>query len=154
MPILCLAAILLLAASPAPHKGEVAMRPQPGTPLDATARELVKTDLQEAGTAGETPLLLVAEAPLGGPKDRPAIFVQLQSARECGSAGCSTAIYLFRGKDWVRVLDSVSGPIRIDPGRHGGLHDLIVNNRSRWIWNGKAYVDTRPGPALNLKPVR
>ena len=41
-----------------------------------------------------------------------ALFVQLQSASLCGSAGCSTSVYLHRGGDWLKVLDSVSGPIR------------------------------------------
>jgi hypothetical protein len=32
------------------------------------------------------------------------------------------------------------------------MRDLIVNDKNRWIWNGKAYADSRPAPEINLKP--
>ncbi len=144
------AALLLAAAAPAPQR--VVMSAQPGSPLDAAARSLVATDLREAARAGETPLLLVGSAVLGSPRDRPVLFVQLQSARECGSSGCSTAAYMQGPKGWRKVLDDVAGPIAVAPERHRGMHDLVVDRHDRWIWNGAAYADTRPAPAVNLRP--
>jgi hypothetical protein len=110
------------------------------------------TELKRAEEAGEVPLLLVGTARLGGAKDEPALFIQLQSVRECGSAGCNTAIYLHRQRAWHRILDSVSGPIMVDTARHRGMRDLIVNDHDRWVWNGSAYANTRPAPAVNLAP--
>ncbi len=149
-----LAACLIAAAPPPTRPGRVpvALSAQPGTELDATARMLVAQELAEAQRSGEKPLLLVAAAQLGGPHDRKAVFVQLQSARECGSAGCSTSAYqMVKGK-WVRVLDAVSGPIQVDTASHGGMRDLILRDSDRWIWNGRAYVDQHPAPEIDLKP--
>jgi hypothetical protein len=97
-------------------------------------------------------LLLVAEAQLGAATDRPAIFIQLQSERECGSAGCNTSVYLERNKKYVLVLDSVGGTVSVDSSRHNGLRDLIVGKDDRWIWNGKTYVDTRSAPDIRIPP--
>ncbi len=130
----------------------VALRPQPGTPLDATVRELVQDDLAQAAQKGDAPLVLIGETKLGSAKEGPALFVQLQSARECGSAGCNTRVYLQRDSKWVPVLDSVGGTIKVDNARHGGMHDLLVGGDGRWVWNGKKYVDTTTAPEVNLKP--
>lgn len=159
------AAVLLAAALPLPafaapspaqpkaatkppvgQREKVVLTAQPGTAMDADARQAVARDLAEARRVGDRPLLLVGSAALGGPSDRPALFVQMQSARECGSAGCNTSVHLFRQKRWQRVVDTVSGPIVVDTRRHGGMRDLIVNANDRWIWNGRGYVDSRPAP--------
>ncbi len=145
-------AAFLIAAAPAHPRTPVALVPQPGTAMDRTARELVGQELAEAGQSGEKPLLLVAASRLGGPHDRPALFVQLQSARECGSAGCSTSVYRWDKGRWQKVLDAVSGPIAVDTASHGGMRDLIVHDTDRWIWNGHAYADANPAPQVDLKP--
>jgi hypothetical protein len=147
-PILA-AAIWLIAAGPDPRA--VPMNAQPGTELDATARRLVADDLAEAQAAGETPLLLVGSAQLGGPKDHPALFVQLQSARECGSSGCSISVFVFGPKGWRKVLDA-TGTIVVDHAQHRGMHDLLINRYDRWIWDGSTYADTDPAPEINLQP--
>ncbi len=139
--------LLLSAAAPSP----VLLRQQPGTKLDAAARALLETDLQEAKRANDKPLLLVGEAQLGPATDRPALFVQLQSARECGSAGCSTSVFAWSGGGYKQVLDGLSGPLTTGPGRHRGMADLHTANE-HYIWNGVQYVDTRPAPAVNLRP--
>lgn len=141
--VLCLG-----AAAPAPR--EVALSPQPGSPLDRAARALVGKDMAEAGRAGEQPLLLVGSAPLGTASDRPALFVQLQSARECGSAGCSTGVWLWRGGKWVQVLDGVSGPVGVAATRTRGMADLVTG-KERYAWTGQAYRDVRGAPAVDLR---
>ena len=138
-------AVAVMAAAPSGRQ-PVKLAPQPGTPLDRTARELVAQDLAEAARAGERPLVLLGTAQLAGPKERPALFVQLQSARECGSAGCSTAAYQFTAGKWQLVLDAVSGPVAVDRAVHRGMHDLIVHDNDRWVWNGTAYTDARGPP--------
>jgi len=52
---------------------------------------------------------------------------------------------------WKRVLDSVSGPIKVSPRLHQGMHDLLVHGTDRWIWNGDTYSDTLTAPKLDLK---
>jgi hypothetical protein len=125
---------------------KVVLTEQRGTALEADARAAIARDLAGADKAGDDPLLLVGTAKLGAVKDRPALFVQVQSARECGSAGCNTSVHVFRDRRWQRVVDTVSGPIVVDTQRHGGMRDLIVNGSDRWVWNGRAYVNSRPAP--------
>jgi hypothetical protein len=148
---LCLAALPASAATT-----PVPLSPKPGTKLDAQARQLVAADLARAASKGDAPLVLVAEASLGKASDRPAIFIQLQSERVCGSAGCNTSVYLERNRKWLVVLDSVGGTISVDSARHNGLRDLIVGKGSRWIWNGKTYVEngsaTQPRPTAKPAP--
>jgi hypothetical protein len=141
-------ALLLVAAGPAP----VSMTARAGTPLDAVARKLVATDLAEAGRAGDIPLVLLGTAGLGGARDRPALFIQLQSARECGSSGCSSSAYVQGPHGWRKVLDSVTGRIFVDDAVHKGMHDITIDGHDRWVWNGSEYTDTQPGPAVNLTP--
>ena len=52
---------------------------------------------------------------------------------------------------WRRVLDSVSGPVRVSAQRHGGMADLVVGENDRWVWDGNAYADTVPAPPLDLR---
>jgi hypothetical protein len=127
---------------------------QPGTAQDRAARTLNAQDLQGAARHGEEPLVLVGSARLSveqGERD-PALFVQLQSASLCGSAGCSTSVYLRHDRRWRKVLDSVSGPIRVMKQSHGGAHDLMVGRNDRWIWDGHVYQDSLAAPPLgNLR---
>ncbi len=52
-----------------------------------------------------------------------------------------------------RVLDSVSGPVKVSPTIHGGMHDLLVHGTDRWVWNGKNLYRhaTGTGCAASLK---
>ena len=126
------------------------LRPRPGTAPDVAARELAGQDLAEAKRAGQSPLVLTGSAVLGRAGDAPALFVQLQSTRECGSAGCETSAYLPDAGGWRKVLDSVSGPVTVERTEHLGMRDLSVG-RTRFVWNGTVYADTRPAPALHLR---
>ena len=104
-----------------------------------------------AETFGDEPLLLLGTARLGAARDQPALFVQLQSPRECGSAGCNTQVYAWVKGAYVRVLDGVSGTVTVAPTRHRGMADLRVGS-DRYVWNGAKYEDVRPAPAVNLRP--
>ncbi len=150
-----LSAVLLASlAAAAPAARTVVLTQQPGSALEATARMLAAGDLKDAATHGDTPLLLVGSAPLAsGPRRhaRSALFVQVQSASLCGSAGCSTSVYVGDRHGWRKVLDSISGPIKVDARTHEGMHDLLVHTRDRWIWHGDSYVDTLPAPAVDLR---
>lgn len=134
---------------PAEGGGPVLLTAQPNSPLDATARTLTRYDLEQAAHHGDQPLVLIGSARLDPRSKEAALFVQLQSASLCGSAGCSTSVYLHRGGDWLKVLDSVSGPIRVLPATHGGMHDLMVNDDDRWVWNGRGYRDTLAAPSMD-----
>ncbi|MBB2200023.1 hypothetical protein [Gluconacetobacter tumulisoli] len=134
---------------PAIPDGPVVLTQQPGTALDQTARTLNASDLAAASRRGDAPVVLVGSAPLSTRAGETALFVQLQSADLCGSAGCATSVYLQKGHDdWTKVLDSVSGPVSLSPRTHGGMHDLIINGTDRWIWNGHAYRDTMPAAPM------
>jgi hypothetical protein len=144
----CLSAL----GAAAPAGAAIALTEQPGSALEATAKTLMAHDLADAHKAGETPALLVGSARLGAPKGQAALFVQVQSASLCGSAGCSTSVFLKHGRDWTKILDSVSGPIKVAPGLHHGMHDLLIDSKDRWVWDGAKYNDTLPGPGgLGLK---
>ena len=149
-----LAAALMATAAAAPAAHTVTLTQQPGSALEATARTLAAQDLADATKHGETPLLLVGSASLASGQHRhakSALFVQVQSASLCGSAGCSTSVYVGDRHGWRKVLDSISGPIKVDAKAHAGMHDLLVHTRDRWIWNGSSYVDTLPAPAVDLR---
>ena len=157
-PIACLIAMLPMAAAAAavperagPAGLPVVMTPQPGTALDRTARSLAAGDLAEARRAGDRPLVVVGAVRLGTASERPVLFVQLQSPRECGSRGCSTSAYASVKGRWTKVLDDASGRIVVLPTKHGGMSDLAAN-AERYAWNGTAYANTRPAPAIDLRP--
>ncbi len=159
--------LLLLAAAPAPpatiHRtpapateprgSAVVLAARPGTALDAAARQLVAQDIAAGKQANEAPLVLTGSAPLGPASDRPALFVQLQSARECGSAGCSTTVYLWQRAAWQRVLDGVGGRLTVGTTRTRGMADLMTE-KGRYVWTGHAYEDPNPVPAIDLRPRR
>ncbi len=138
------------AAPPAsaPPGTAVILAARPGTPADATARQLVAQDLAEAARNGEEPLLLTGTARLGGAQ--PALFVQLQSPRECGSAGCSTTVFAWSGAAYRRVLDGVSGRIAVASTRHRGMADLVTDV-DRYTFDGQAYRSTRPAPPVAIR---
>ena len=136
------------ATHPMPGTGPVTLSIQPG-PLTDAARELEAHDIAQSVTGGQEPLILVGSARLSTAHNAPsALFVQLQSAALCGSAGCDTSVYLNDRGQWVRVLDSVSGPITVLPSWHGRMHDLMVGTNDRWVWAGHSYHDTVAAPAL------
>jgi hypothetical protein len=143
--------VALFLAAAAPRDRTVVLTTQPGSELETIATQLSADDLKQSRAAGDTPVLLVGSARLAtarGAQD--ALFVQVQSAAFCGSAGCSTSVYLKRGGEWNKVLDSISGPIKVSVRVHGGMHDLLVHAHDRFIWNGSAYADTLPVPKVNL----
>ncbi|WP_242011201.1 hypothetical protein [Acetobacter fallax] len=130
----------------------VILSQQPGTDLDKQARILNADDIATSRRHHEEPVLLIGSAPLSTKKGEIALFVQLQSAALCGSAGCSTDVYLRTGDDWVKVLDSVSGSIAILPTSHRGMYDIVVDGTDRWIWHGDSYQDTiSAAPVGNLR---
>ncbi len=149
-------ALLLTAAAPvagpvsrgAVPLGPVALAPQPGSPLEATAREVAGADIADGGAGA---LLLVGSHSLGSAGTGPALFVQVQSDRACGSAGCSVSIYLPTKTGWKKVLDAV-GTIVVQPAMHRGMHDLVVDRGDRWVWTGTRYTDTLPAPQVDLRP--
>ncbi len=149
-----LACLLLLTAAhkPAtkPADATVALTTQPGSELEATATKLVSGDLKQSRSDGDPPVMLVGSARLSTHPGSAALFVQVQSASFCGSAGCSTSVYLQHGANWTKVLDSISGPIKVSKRSHHGMYDLLVHGHDRWIWNGKAYADTLPAPDVDL----
>ncbi len=141
------------AAVSAPAAGTdaaVALTTQPGSELETTATRLVASDLRQSRSAGDPPVMLVGSARLSVKPGPAALFVQVQSADFCGSAGCSTSAYLRNGASWTKVLDSISGPIRVSRRSHLGMYDLLVHGRDRWVWNGTAYADTLPSPDVDL----
>ncbi len=149
--LLLSAAMLLAAAAPPVLTGPVKLAAQPGTPLDATARQVAAADL---GDGGPGSLLLLGSQHLGTAGIGPALFVQVQSPRSCGSAGCSTSVYLPTKAGWIKVLDAVSGQVVVEPAQHGGMHDLLVGKNDRWVWKTNAYADTLPAPQVDLRPRR
>lgn len=123
--------------------GPVILAQHPGTEPDRQARVLMSRALHDAAAHGEHPVLLTGSAQLSTDPRRTALFAQVQSESLCGSAGCTTSVYLPDGHGWKLVLDSVSGPVTITPQTHGEMHDLLVDGTDRWIWNGETYTDTQ-----------
>ena len=146
------AALLLGAAAPVKSlpSAPVTLQSNPGTKTDATARALSAQDLEAARARGDQPLLLTARVRLGGP--HPALFVQLQSPHECGSAGCSTSIYSVERGRWQRVLDSATGLVKVSAKKTRGRNDVLSED-DHFVWTGSAYRSVEPVPAaLDLRP--
>jgi hypothetical protein len=147
---LCLAAAWLCGAA-APRDATITLTTQPGSTLEATALKLVAGDLKQSRSDGDPPLMLVGSAHLSTRPGPAALFVQVQSASFCGSAGCSTSVYVQRRGGWIKVMDSISGPIQLSPRSHHGMHDLLVHGHDRFVWTGSAYADTLPTPDIDLR---
>jgi hypothetical protein len=48
--------------------------------------------------------------------------------------------FRYTGDRWIKIMDTVSGTVRITQSRHRGMPDLIVNcNRHRLVWDGAKY---------------
>jgi hypothetical protein len=153
--VLC-AALLLAAAGPVKSapSNPVTLQSNPGTKADATARTMSADDIDAARARGEQPLVLTGRATLGGAQ--PALFVQLQSKQECGSAGCSTSIYSFERGRWQRVLDSATGLLKVSAKKTRGRNDIIAND-DHFVWTGTGYRSLHPAPAgidLHARPRR
>ena len=144
------ALLLLTAAAPAPSVplGPVTLATHPLSKLYFTARQVAKQDLADGDS--DTTLLLASQY-LGNAGTGPALFVQVQSQRSCGSAGCSVSIYLPTKAGWTKILDAV-GTLAVLPTVHGGMHDMLVGKGDHWVWNGRGYADTIPAPQVDLTP--
>ena len=130
----------------------VILTQQSGTELDKAARLLVADDIATSRRHHEEPLVLIGSAPLSTKKGDVALFIELQSAALCGSAGCSTDSYIRVNKEWVKILDSVSGEIAVLPTSHRGMYDLVIDGTDKWIWDGSTYQDTiKAAPIGNLR---
>ena len=140
------------SSSAASQAKPVILSQQHGTELDKAARMLAAEDIATSRRHHEEPLVLIGSAPLSTKKGDVALFIELQSAALCGSAGCSTDVYLKQGNNWRKILDSVSGEIAVLPTSHKGLYDLVVDGSDRWIWDGTIYEDTiGAAPIGNLR---
>lgn len=117
----------------------VDMSARPGSAADRLARQLMAHEIERARAHGEDPLVLVGMGRLNDADEL--LFVQLQSPGDCGSGGCSTQSFRYTGEQWVRIMDALGGPIRIDGLRHRGMPDLIVNDGTRLVWDGTKYRD-------------
>ncbi|MBS0641172.1 MAG: hypothetical protein U1E70_29035 [Acetobacteraceae bacterium] len=111
---------------------------RPGSPADQIARQLMAPEIAKARAHGDNPLVLVGMARLNDRDEM--LFVQLQSPRECGSAGCSTASFKNVNGRWIRTMDTVGGLVRIAASRHRGMPDVIMDG-NRLIWDGARYRD-------------
>jgi hypothetical protein len=131
----------------------VVLRPQPGTEADRVARLLMARELVKSSQSGDTPKVLITTAQLGKSHDSAVLFVQIQSPRDCGSAGCETVSFRHVNGRWVRILDTISGTIRIAATQHRGMRDLIVQDTDRRVWDGAKYADTVPTPPADLAPL-
>src|SRR5215472_17463728 len=116
----------------------VELAPHPGSEADKLARQLMAREIARARAAGTNPLVLVGMGRLNDMDEL--LFVQLQSPGQCGSAGCNTVSIKSMDGRWVRVMDTVSGGVRIATTHHRGLPDLIIDN-SRLVWNGMKYQE-------------
>lgn len=124
----------------------VELKSQPGTELDKQARKLNADLLEDAARHHEQPIVLTGTAQLAPRQKDTILFVQLQSYRLCGSAGCTTSIYRRNGDKWDTLLDSVNGSIGIARQRHNGMADIVVDGNDRWVFDGQKYQDTLNSP--------
>jgi hypothetical protein len=123
------------------HGVPIALATQPGSEADRLARQLMAREIERARAYGDHPLVLVGTARLGKAHEAGVLFVQVQSVSECGSAGCSTVSFRRTGGGWIRIMDTVSGTVRIAASYHRGMPDLMVQNGNRLVWDGAKYGD-------------
>jgi hypothetical protein len=117
----------------------VILAEKPGSEADRLARQLLVREIERAHADGENPLLLVGMARLNDADEL--LFAQLQSPAECGSAGCSTVSFRYAHGRWTRVMDTVTGTVRIAASHHRGMRDLVVQRGNRMVWDGTKYRD-------------
>jgi hypothetical protein len=103
----------------------VELAASPGSEADRLARQLMARELERDRQHGENPLVLVGMGRFNETDEM--LFVQLQSAGDCGSAGCNTIAFQFTRGRWVRVVDTV-GSGRIGASSHHGRPDVIVQD--------------------------
>lgn len=103
----------------------VELAASPGSEADRLARQLMARELERDRQHGENPLVLVGTGRFNETDEM--LFVQLQSAGDCGSAGCNTIAFQFTRGRWVRVVDTV-GSGRIGASSHHGRPDVIVQD--------------------------
>ncbi|MEJ0017632.1 MAG: hypothetical protein WDN25_13900 [Acetobacteraceae bacterium] len=115
----------------------VVLEARPGSEADRLARQLMAREIDRAYAEGADPVVLVGMARLNDAVE--VLFVQLQSPGECGSAGCSTVSFSYKDDRWVRIMDTVGGPVRIANKSHG-MPDLIVQGGYRLVWDGRKYA--------------
>ena len=111
-------------AHPAPTTTDgapVELAASPGSEADRLARQLMAREIERDRQHGENPLVLVGMGRLNETDEM--LFVQLQSAGDCGSAGCNTVSFRFTGDRWVRVTDTI-GSVRIGAPRHRAVWSL------------------------------
>lgn len=120
----------------------VIMTHQPGSALEAEVKKLSGEYLAAAARHHETPLILIGSTPLSKDNKTIGLFVQVQAASLCGSAGCSTDVYMKHAGQWVKILDSVSSPISLLHTTHDGMRDILIDGSDRWIWRNGTYHDT------------
>jgi hypothetical protein len=114
----------------------VELTAHPGSEADRLARQLMAREIERARADGKDPLILVGMGRLNDTDEL--LFVQIQSPGECGSAGCSTVSFRNVEGQWFRVMDTVSGGVRISSSQHRGMPDLIVDG-NRLTWDGAEY---------------
>jgi hypothetical protein len=103
----------------------VELAASPGSEADRLARQLMARELERDRQHGENPLVLVGMGRFNETDEM--LFVQLQSAGDCGSAGCNTIAFQFTRGRWVRVVDTV-GSGRIGASSHHGRPDVIMQD--------------------------
>jgi hypothetical protein len=116
----------------------VAMTSQPGSTVDALARQLMAREIEQSRASGVEPVVLVGTRRLDS--NAGLLFVEVQSANDCGSAGCSIVSFRHVKGQWVRVMDTVGGAVWIASPRHGGMPDLSVDGNP-YVWDGAQYRD-------------
>lgn len=117
-------------------RAPVALTAAPGSEADMLARQLMAREIERARADGHDPMVLVGLGRLNDAEEM--LFVQVQSPGDCGSAGCSTVSFKYAGGRWIKVMDTVTGSVRIGASHHRGMPDLIVDG-NRVVWDGARY---------------
>lgn len=105
----------------------------------AVGFDRIRADDRQAGVTTPTQLN-IAKVDLNGDNHSDYVVV-LDGSLTCGSAGCQTEVFLSRDNTLIRVLKNVNAQaIALDSGTTGGMKNLLLNETSSWVWNGKEYV--------------
>ena len=95
----------------------VELAASPGSKADRLTHQLMAREPEKDRQHGENPLVLVGMGRLDETDEM--LFVQFQSAGDCGSAGRNTVSFRFTRGRWVSVIDTV-GSVRIGASSHHG----------------------------------